>query len=95
LGLEHQETLETVSKLGVLYKKQGRLMDAETMYRRALDGYEKVLGTEHKLTLNMINNIRVVCGEQDKLVDAEALLLRALGSVSHPKFSNTEVGLFF
>jgi Tetratricopeptide repeat len=33
--------------LGVLYADQGKLDEAEKMYRRALQGYEKALGLEN------------------------------------------------
>jgi tetratricopeptide (TPR) repeat protein len=36
--------LQTVNNLGVVYKYQGKLTEAETTYQRALQGYEKALG---------------------------------------------------
>ncbi|SLM37739.1 beta transducin-like protein het-e4s [Lasallia pustulata] len=40
-GPEHTSTLGTVNNLGVLYKDQGKMAEAEAMYRRALEGKEK------------------------------------------------------
>jgi Tfp pilus assembly protein PilF len=36
LGPDHTSTLDTVNNLGSLYKYQGRLKEAEAMYRQAL-----------------------------------------------------------
>lgn len=49
--------LVTINNLGLLYADQGKLSEAEEMYLRALEGYEKVLSTEHILTLNTVNNL--------------------------------------
>jgi hypothetical protein len=43
-GPEHTSTLATVNNLGSLYADQGKLAEAEQMYERALQGYEKALG---------------------------------------------------
>ncbi|SLM39074.1 nb-arc and tpr domain protein [Lasallia pustulata] len=37
-GPEHTSTLDTVNNLGMLYKDQGKMAEAEAMYRRAQDG---------------------------------------------------------
>ncbi|KAH9211165.1 kinesin light chain [Leptodontidium sp. 2 PMI_412] len=60
LGLNHTSTLATVNNLGVLYKNQGKLVEAEQMYQRALQGYEKALGPEHTSTLRTVNNLGVL-----------------------------------
>jgi tetratricopeptide (TPR) repeat protein len=33
--------------LGVLYRDQGKLAEAQAMYERALAGYEKAVGPDH------------------------------------------------
>ena len=38
---EHTSTLDTVNNLGILYRNQGKMKEAEDMYLRALAGYEK------------------------------------------------------
>jgi hypothetical protein len=40
LGPEHPTTLSIVNNLGILYQNQGKLGEAEQMYKRALKGYE-------------------------------------------------------
>jgi hypothetical protein len=51
LSAEHTSTLSTINNLGVIYRDQGKLGEAE-MYQRALEGYEKALGAEHTSTLD-------------------------------------------
>jgi len=40
-GPEHTSTLNIVNNLAILYKTQGKLVEAEQMYQRALQGNEK------------------------------------------------------
>jgi Tfp pilus assembly protein PilF len=35
-GPDHTKTLNTVNNIGILYNKQGKLVEAEEMYQRAL-----------------------------------------------------------
>ena len=39
-----------VNNLGVLYAKQGKLVEAEQMFQRALQGYEKALSADNIIT---------------------------------------------
>jgi Flp pilus assembly protein TadD len=77
LGPDHTSTLNTVHNLGVLYKNQGRLADAERMYNRALAGCEKVLGPDHKSTLDIVHNLGILYSKQGRLADAERMFNRA------------------
>ena len=65
-------------QLGVLYKDQGKLAEAEQMYERALQGTEKALGAEHVSTLSTVNNLGTVYQNQGKLAEAEQMYERAL-----------------
>lgn len=38
-GTKHTSTLHTVNNLGVLYKEQVKMEEAEAMYRWVLEGY--------------------------------------------------------
>jgi len=49
------------------------MVEAEAMYRRALEGYEKALGPEHTSTLNTVNNLGLLYTNQGKVVEAEAM----------------------
>jgi len=46
LGKEHPNTLQSVNTLAELYRAEGRLAEAEPLYKRALEGRERVLGNE-------------------------------------------------
>lgn len=57
-GPEHITTLDTVNTLGKLYAKQGKVVEAEEMYMRALSGFEKALGKGHDTTLKVSINLQ-------------------------------------
>jgi tetratricopeptide (TPR) repeat protein len=52
--------------------------EAEQMYQRALQGYEKAWGPEHTLTLDTVNNLGALYANQGKLLEAEQMFQRAL-----------------
>ncbi|KAK5459541.1 hypothetical protein LTS15_003670 [Exophiala xenobiotica] len=64
--------------LGILYREQGKLDEAETTFQRALQGYEKARGKEHILTLDTVNNLGILYRMQGKLEQAETMYQRAL-----------------
>jgi tetratricopeptide (TPR) repeat protein len=64
--------------LGYLFNGQGKLVEAEQMYERALQGKEKAWGPEHMSTLSMVNNLANLYKNQGKLVEAEQMYHRAL-----------------
>jgi hypothetical protein len=51
---------------------------AETMYLRALEGYEKAWGAEHKSMLDTANSLGLLYTDQGKMAEAEAMYVRAL-----------------
>ncbi|KAH6974923.1 hypothetical protein EDB80DRAFT_881846 [Ilyonectria destructans] len=64
--------------LGMLYSDQGKFKEAEEMYERALDGYEKALGPHHTSTLITVNNLGNLYSDQSKFEEAEEMYERAL-----------------
>jgi tetratricopeptide (TPR) repeat protein len=66
------------SRLGALYDDQGKLVEAEQMYERALQGKEKARGPEHTSTLSIVNNLGNLYALQGKLVEAKQMYERAL-----------------
>jgi tetratricopeptide (TPR) repeat protein len=64
--------------LGSLYVDQGKLDEAEKMYQRALQGYEKAWGPGHTSTLDTVNNLGALYADQGKLDEAEKMYQRAL-----------------
>jgi tetratricopeptide (TPR) repeat protein len=68
--------------LGVLYKSQGKLSEAEQMYQRALHGYEKALGPNLVYNflpaLNTIQNLAVLYSDTRRPSEARDMYLRTL-----------------
>ncbi|KAH7132768.1 acyl transferase/acyl hydrolase/lysophospholipase, partial [Dactylonectria macrodidyma] len=64
--------------LGMLYSDQGKFQEAEEIYERALEGYEKTLGPHHTSTLNTVNNLGLLYLDQGKFKEAEEMYERAL-----------------
>jgi tetratricopeptide (TPR) repeat protein len=75
---EREGILGAIHGLGLLYADQAKLAEAETMYQRALTGYEKALGPEHTLTLSTVGNLGLLYANQSKLAEAETMYQRAL-----------------
>ncbi|VBB78499.1 Putative protein of unknown function [Podospora comata] len=71
-------TTDATHMLGILYKDQGRLGEAEAMCQRALEGKEKALGPDHTSTLGTVNNLGLLYKDQCRLGEAEAMCQRAL-----------------
>ncbi|KAM3533696.1 hypothetical protein MY4038_003011 [Beauveria bassiana] len=66
------------ASLGLLYANRGRFMEAEAMYDRALQTYEKAWGPEHTSTLDIVNNLAIVYANQGRPEKAEDMYKRAL-----------------
>jgi len=81
--------------LAVLLQAQGKLAEAEPLYRRALAIHEKVLGAEHPDTASSLNNLANLLQDQGKLAEAEPLHRRALAihekalGAEHPNTATT------
>lgn len=78
VGPKYTSTLDTVNSLGILYKNQGKLAEAEAMFSRALQGYEEALGPKHTSTIQTVNNLGALYAKQGKLAEEEAMYTRAL-----------------
>ncbi|KAH0558618.1 hypothetical protein GP486_004729 [Trichoglossum hirsutum] len=76
--LDQDAYLASFNNLGILYRSQGKLTEAEAMLQRALAGYEKALGPEHTSTLNTVNNLVALYRNQGKLTEVVAMVQRAL-----------------
>ncbi|KAK2752266.1 NB-ARC and TPR domain protein [Colletotrichum kahawae] len=77
-GIDLEDNAWIFYNLGILYKDQGRLKQAEAMYELALRGYEKALGPDHTSTLATVNNLGSLYKDQGRLKEAEAMYERAL-----------------
>ncbi len=78
LGEEHSDTLLSISHLGTLLTRQGRLSDAEPYLREALEKRRRLLGEEHPDTLTSINNLGFLLMAQGKQRQAEPYVREAL-----------------
>ncbi|KAH7410619.1 hypothetical protein BKA64DRAFT_638282 [Cadophora sp. MPI-SDFR-AT-0126] len=65
-------------QLGYLYDEQGKLTEAENMYKRALRGYEKASGAADDTMLGTFNNLGIIYRIQGKFIEAEQMYQRAL-----------------
>ena len=90
----HEATEEAAMKLSKIYKKYGKLAEAEAMWRLLLARFEDTLGPDHHLTLGICFQIGFNVMDQDggrKLLQAEAMFQRALsGSKNNQNFEWTE-----
>ncbi|KAG4429852.1 hypothetical protein IFR05_014663 [Cadophora sp. M221] len=90
----NDELASEYHNLGLLYADQGKLVEAERMYQRALEGKEKAWGPEHTSTLDTVNNLGNLYADQGKLVEAERMYQRALEGYEKaigPSFISTYV----
>ncbi|KAL9004307.1 MAG: hypothetical protein Q9188_002871 [Gyalolechia gomerana] len=72
------EARYTFHKLGILYADQGNHIEAEKMYNRALDRYEKAWGPDHPSPFGTVNNLGLLYANQGKHAEAEKMYQRAL-----------------
>ncbi|KAK5637702.1 hypothetical protein RRF57_013417 [Xylaria bambusicola] len=73
-----RDTSWVCNSFGNLYSNQGKLNEAEEMYQRALQGFEKAFGPNHTSTLNTVNNLGTLYTIQGKLKEAKEMYQRAL-----------------
>ena len=78
LGEEHPDTLGSVNNLGVLYRSEGKLTDAEPLLKNALDGRRRVLGAEHPYTLISMKDLAMLKQSEGNYAAADALFASAL-----------------
>jgi tetratricopeptide (TPR) repeat protein len=64
--------LDTVYNIGLIRCYQGRPDEAESMFRRALAGYEEILGLEGIKTLSTLFQLGKVLHEKGRIGDGEA-----------------------
>ena len=76
LGLEHSDTLTSVSQLGTVLSRQGKYEEAEAMHRRDLKGSEKALGLQHPGTVTSMANLASTLWGQRWREEAEDMEIR-------------------
>jgi hypothetical protein len=56
-GARHLDTLSSINGLALLLSDQGKLDEAEPLYREALEARRDVRGARHPNTLTSMNNL--------------------------------------
>jgi len=101
LGLPEEERAVSAlqNNLAMLFHDQGKLDEAEPLFREALEVRRRTLGDTHPNTLANINNLGLLLKDQGKLSEAEPLLRedleaqrRTLGD-THPSPSSASTTL--
>jgi tetratricopeptide (TPR) repeat protein len=89
-----QEMGRTLNNLGELYRRQGRLADAERMFTRSV-AVKEVLGPDHPDIATSLNNLAQVYIAQGRVAAAVPLLERSLAiqektlTGEHPALART------
>ncbi len=91
---DNRKMCQAIHGLGALYKDQGKMQEAEAMYRRALEGKEKAWGPEHTSTLGTVNNLGALYKDQGKMQKAEAMYRRALEGYETRERKEEEMDVF-
>ncbi|KAJ5157885.1 uncharacterized protein N7482_008985 [Penicillium canariense] len=73
LGPEHEDTIASISVVGLVYLDRGQLQEAETLHFQVLETCKKVLGAEHPRTLTSMANLGSTYETQGRFQEAEAL----------------------
>ena len=61
-GEEVVEELRLMNSVGLLLREQGRLGEAEVVFRRGLKGFERVFGSEHPNTQTAAAWLKIITG---------------------------------
>lgn len=73
-----QAVAAAINNLAIIYRRQGRLTEAEEAFRRGLAMLEKALGPGHPHVASLCNNLADLYRFQGRHADAKPLYLRAL-----------------
>jgi hypothetical protein len=82
LGLEHPDTLISMSNLAAVLDEQGKHEEAETILRQTLVQRERVLGLEHPDTSKSVYYLARVLASQYRLDESRVLYERACAGFS-------------
>jgi tetratricopeptide (TPR) repeat protein len=72
-GLDHPDTLTTMSNLATTYWDQGRLKEAELLEAQVLEKRKTMFGLDHPNTLTTMANLATTYWDQGRLKEAELL----------------------
>lgn len=75
LGPEHEDTLESVGMVEVIYHRQGRWKEAQELFLQVIKIRKRVLGAELPDTLASMGNLASIYSNQGQWKEAEDLEL--------------------
>jgi tetratricopeptide (TPR) repeat protein len=78
LGQEHNNTLESIVMVGLVYKLRGQWDAAEELYMQVIEIYKKKLGADHPETLTSMGNLASTYKHQGRLDAAEELEVQVM-----------------
>jgi eukaryotic-like serine/threonine-protein kinase len=78
LGNDHPHTLMSISMFARLLHAQGKLAEAEPLYRQALEARRRLLGNDHEETLESVNELAELLRDQGKPTEAQPLFQEAV-----------------
>ena len=64
--------------MAILLRMQGELGESEFLFRKALQGYEKLYGEKHPHTINVQVNLGICLRQQERFEEAIELLKKVL-----------------
>ncbi len=76
MGPEHPSTGTTLHALASLYQQQGKYLEAEPLYLRALHIYKQAYGPEHTLTQKTVKNYASLLHTMGRETEAHQLEAR-------------------
>ena len=88
LGTGHPDRLAALSTMGAIYRKQGRLVEAEHAFNEAYDAYNKVLGAKHPATIIAANNLGEIL-EKEGIFDRAEPYLRIAADSSRDAYGES------
>ena len=89
----HEDVAYDLNNLGSVLRRSGKLAEAETIYREALEVARGVFGPAHQQLTRTINNLAVVLMDRGDLAGAETFarealeMTRKLYGAEHPDFA--------
>ena len=69
----------SVNNLAHVYERLGRYAEADRLFQRSIEIWEKALGPKHPYLATSLLNLAIVYADEDRFDEAEALYKRALG----------------
>jgi serine/threonine protein kinase/tetratricopeptide (TPR) repeat protein len=80
LGVDHLDTIVARNSLATLAWQEGRVADAERLYRDGLEAALRVVGENHERTIGLMSNLATMLQDLERIDASRALYERALAA---------------